>query len=401
MEGITLASDPSVKTLPTVARIWRIIAFAGLALILLLATFLIAPIAISVIWNFTSTSDRRIEKESLPSGEILENHTYYETGFRDGSRHNQLYLTNPKTGGSELVGDLEYEAAPNAPPSLFAEFRGPREIVSGDEKVLIIGPYVCKRWNLKGGPLWYVASFKRAWGGAVEYLLSFDKSAHAMTVDREPGEGPDWHLRYQIESLDLANNILTLKRVPWDAGVDTAEYRDGYPDYLVYSSIGYHGQSGFKFPWTFDLTRTRIKNGVHWEKPMPFKMALDFSVIAFPVKPGEAPRPLLTRDAMMAVSGATEIGSATLELSDQELRSVECRYPVCGDREAVEKIEAMYGNACLQPNRFQIVWEPRNPAAWPISGMDLNEWVEVGEGACKGKRTAEYIRLRRIDPELP
>jgi len=93
-------------------------------------------------------TDERVESVQLPSGETLENQTYYESSFRGGERFNKLFLKDPANGISELVGNLNYEQ--NA--SLFSRFPHPQEFTRGNEKVLIIGSFVCKRWNFKKGP---------------------------------------------------------------------------------------------------------------------------------------------------------------------------------------------------------------------------------------------------------
>ena len=42
-------------------------------------------------------TDERIESFKLPSGEILENHTYYDNGgWPSGARINELYPENPE-----------------------------------------------------------------------------------------------------------------------------------------------------------------------------------------------------------------------------------------------------------------------------------------------------------------
>lgn len=44
--------------------------------------------------------------------------------------------------------------------------------------------------------------------------------------------------------------------------------------------------------------------------------------------------------------------------------------------------------------------KPRNPAAWQsASGLNLNEWVLVGEDGFGGNLfRAEFIRLRKTEP---
>jgi hypothetical protein len=67
----------------------------------------------------------------------------------------------------------------------------------------------------------------------------------------------------------LENNVLTVKRVPWNAQTDPPKFRD-FPNYLVFSAVNYNGKSRCEFPWEFDEARTRAKNGPRWEKPVPF-----------------------------------------------------------------------------------------------------------------------------------
>ncbi len=342
-------------------------------------------------------TDERIESVKLPSGEILENHTYYESGFQEGERYNKLFLKNPANGNSELVGDVNYEAGKET-PSLFSKFPHPQEFIRANVKVLVIGSIVCERVNLKKEPFWSVASFDSAEGipGAAEYLESFlkpgDRSQNEM-----PGEGPAWHLHYVFDNLDLENNVLTVKRIPWNKDIDFPEYRD-YPDYLIYSAVGYNGRPGYGFPWKFDEARTRAKNGSQWEKSMPFKMALDYSIITYQAAAGFMPHEE-NRATALAHAGAKEIATTTLELSDKELRSAECKYAILTNTIS-DKLEAMYGFACVESNRFYIAWEPNNPAAWQTgSTLNLNEWSLVGEDGFEGNNfRSEYIRLRKIEP---
>jgi len=333
-------------------------------------------------------TDQRVESVSLPSGEMLENHTYYESGFRGGERYNKLFLKNPANGNSELVGNLDYEQN----ISLFSRFPHPQEFVRGNEKVLVIGSIVCKRWDWKKGPYWYIASFDSDEGfmGASKYLQSFLKPNELR--GSSVNEGPDGSVHFICDNLDLENNVLTVKKADGD-------YGNEYPDYLVYSAVGYNGGSGYEFTWKFDEARTRAKNGQRWINPMPFRITLDFSVITFPIKPGFFPYND-NRDRELARAGATEIGKAAMELSDVELRRAECTYAYRNNTNFVDKIDAIYGHACLETNRFYIVWEPRNPETLrPVAELDLNEWKEVDESVFEGNIfREEYIRLRKIEP---
>lgn len=346
-------------------------------------------------WFGCAKPQEKVESVSLPSGEVLENHTHCESGWPGGVRINELFLKNPATGASERVdanGDLDYPYG----PSLLERFPHPQEIMRGDEKVLIIGPYVCKWWIWEKRPYWYIARFDMAAGDAKEYLRSFFKPANPALYS-SPGSGPECFLHYQIESLNLENNVLTVKRVPWNAQVEPPEFRD-FPDYLVYSAIGYNGRSGYKLPWKFDEARTRAKNGPRWEKPMPSRMALDYSVITFPAKAGFMPHGE-KRDVALTHAGAREIAATSLELSDQEVRGAECKYVILTNA-VTDKIEAMYGYACAETNHFYIVWEPRNPQAWHSAAtLNLDEWALVGEDWFgRNILRDEYIRLRKIEP---
>lgn len=379
--------------------LWQRILISSVpALALSFLTRLAAAAVISTFLFGESKSDQRVESVSLPSGEVLENHTYYETGFHEGERFNKLSLKNPVTGKSELVGNMDYEAGMEA-PSLFSKCPHPQEFQRGDEKVLVISPYVCKRWNWKKEPYWYIERFDTAARNAADYLRSFVKPANSAWFSGS-GSGPADYLHYQIENLDLENNVLTVKRIPWDAQVDFPESRD-FPDYLVFSAYGYNGQSDYMSTWEFDEARTRAKNGARWEKPMAFRMALDYSVITFPAKAGFRPHGE-KRDVALAHDGAKEIAATSLELSDKEVRSAECKYTVFTNT-IPDKIEAMYGYASAETNRFFIVWEPRNPASWQTSVssamLNLDEWTLISEDWFgRNILREEYVRLRKIEP---
>jgi hypothetical protein len=349
-------------------------------------------------WFGCAKTEEKVEAVTLPSGEILENHTYCdEGGWPSGARINELFLKNPATGASERIdahGNLDdvYGSA------LLEKYPHPQEIVRGDEKVLIIGPYVCKRRMWKTGPEWYIASFGGANRDSAKYLRLFVKTNSAFFSSPYPG--PAEYLHYQVENLDLENNVLTIKRVPWNVQTELPELRD-FPDYLVYSAHGYNGQSDYMSQWEFDEARTRAKNGPRWEKPMPFRMALDYSVIAFPAKAGFKPHGE-KRDVALTHDGAKEIAATSLELSDQEVRSAEGKYTVFTNSIS-DKIEAMYGYACAETNRFYIVWEPRNPASWQTSVssamLNLDEWTLISEDWFgRNILREEFVRLRKIEP---
>ena len=342
-------------------------------------------------------TDEKVESVTLPSGEVLENHTYSDNGgWPSGARINELFLKNPATGVSERVdahGNLDDVYG----PSLLGRFPHPQEIVRGDEKALLIGPYVCKRWLWKSGPEWYVARFDMAADNAAKYLKSFFKPANPALYS---SSGPAEFLHYQIESLDLENNVLTVKRVPRNAQMDAPEFRD-FPDYLIYRASGHNGQSGYQFPWKFDEARTRAKNGPRWEKPMPFRMALDYSVITFAAKAGFSPHGE-KREVALAHPGAREIAALSLELSDQEVRGAQSKYTVFTNAIA-DKIEAIYGYAGAETNRFYIFWEPRNPESWQTSVssamLNLDEWTLINEDWFgRNILREEYIRLRKLEP---
>jgi len=387
----------------------RILISSGLAAPFILMTLLVIYLGGTAV--LIKKDDRRVETVTLPSGEVLENHTYLEEGWGD-ERYNALFLKSPATGAFERIDDpfgyWNYEASPRD-PSLLQRYPDPQEFVRGDEKVLLIGPFVCKRRVQRKKPSWDMFSFDMARWEAADYVRSFWKPADPAQASRMasrnlfPGEGPEASLHYQFDSLDLGNNILTVKRVrpsrqePGPGSAQTRGSSDEFPDYLVYSACDYHGAPAYDFPWEFDLARTRAKNGPRWIKPMPFRMALDYSVITFRGTPGA---PAAEKHAIaVGRPGAQEIATATLELSNQELRATECRFTVCGTNRIVEKFKAMYGYADVQTNHFNIIWQPHVAGAFPVSSLNLGEWAIVGEmnfGANCG--CDEFIRLRRIEP---
>jgi hypothetical protein len=218
----------------------RLFISTGIALPTVFLTYYCVTALLTAAVDFASTSDKRTESVTLPSGEVLENHTYYESGFLDGERYNKLFLKNPAKSTSELVGDLNYEAGPDT-PSLFAQSPHPQEFIYGDEKVLVVGSYICKRWKFNNGPYWYITPIG-ADADALAYMQSFLPTNDIPSYQRGPGSGEEGEVQFVFDNLDLTNNILTIKK-------QTSEWKqwDAFPRYLVYSSVGYHGGSGYEF----------------------------------------------------------------------------------------------------------------------------------------------------------
>jgi hypothetical protein len=169
------------------SRWQRILISSVPALVLMLLTGWMALRAVNAIFFGKSVSDQRMESVTLPSGEVLENHTYCDDGgWPSGSRINQLFLKNPATGTSERIdahGDLDYSYG----PSLLELYPHPQEIVRGDEKVLIIGSFVCKRCVWKTGPEWDIASFGGAWKREGISSVIRQNEFHIFTVFRLRG----------------------------------------------------------------------------------------------------------------------------------------------------------------------------------------------------------------------
>jgi hypothetical protein len=212
--------------------------------------------------DFASTSDKRTESVTLPSGEVLVNHTYYESGWDGGDRFNKLFLKNPAKRTSEYVGDLHYDDAEANTPSLFAQFPHPQEFTYRNKKVLVIGPYLCKRINSPKAPYWDITTIN--WENEKLGLLDNDARAYLKsflpTNDITSNQGS---VRFDFDSLDLTNNILTLKKQMPKAG----ENWDEFPPYLVFSALGYNHDSIYTFPSKFDIARTKAKNAPLWNKP--------------------------------------------------------------------------------------------------------------------------------------
>ena len=224
---------------------------------------------LAAAFDFVSTSDKRTESVTLPSGEVLENHTYYESGWDGGDRFNKLFLKNPAQRTSELVGDLNYAAGSNT-PSLFAQSPHPQEFTYRNKKVLVIGSYLCKRINSPKAPYWDITTIN--WENGKLGLLDNDARAYLKsflpTNDIATNQSPfeislEERVRFDFDSLDLTNNVLTIKRQVPKAG----ENWDEFPPYLVYSALGWNADSIYTFPSKFDIARTKAKNGPLWNKP--------------------------------------------------------------------------------------------------------------------------------------
>ena len=212
--------------------------------------------------DFGSTSDKRTESVTLPSGEVLENHTYYEDGWDGGDRFNKLFLKNPAQRTSEFIRDLHYDNVDSNTPSLFAQFPHPQEFTYRNKKVLVIGSYLCERVNAPKPPYWYISTMY-ADEDARAYLKSF-LPTNAIPTNQSPFEiSFERRVRFDFDSLDLTNNILTLKKQMPKAG----ENWDEFPPYLVFSALDWNTNSIYTFPTRFDLARTKAKNGLLWNKP--------------------------------------------------------------------------------------------------------------------------------------
>jgi hypothetical protein len=221
------------------------------------------------IFAITSKSDRRTESVTLSSGEVLENHTYYESGWGGGDRYNKLFLKNPAKRTSELVGDLNYGAESNT-PSLFAQSPHPQEFTYRNKKILVIGPYLCKRINFPKAPYWDITTINWENGklglldnNARAYLKSF-LPTNDIPSNQSPYEiGLEGRVRFVFDNLNLTNNILTVKKQKTKEG----ENWDEFPPYLVFSALGRNDNSIYTFPSKFDIARTKAKNGPLWNKP--------------------------------------------------------------------------------------------------------------------------------------
>jgi hypothetical protein len=221
-------------------------------------------------------ADEQVESVMLSSGEILENHTHCESGWPSGVRLNQLFLKNPATGTSERVdsnGNLDY----GYDDSLLVKFPHPQEFIYGDEKVLVVGSYLCQRLKFNNVPYWNIMSIVPV-AEAETYLKSFLPTNNVFY--KSPAEmGLQGSVPFVFDSLDLTNNVLTLrKQIP--KGFDnwqqfqhikklTHDFSlwDEFPPYLVYSAIDFKGGSTYQFPLKFDIARTKAKNGSLWDKP--------------------------------------------------------------------------------------------------------------------------------------
>ena len=225
-------------------------------------------------------SNERIESVKLPSGEVLENHTYLKSGW-GSDRYNTLFLKNPATGASEQINDrygyLNYEAGPND-PSLLQRYPLPHEFIYGNVKVLVIGSYLCERIKFHNVPDWNITSIVPE-GEAEDYLKTFLPTNNIFYKSRDE-MGLQGSVPFLLDSLDLTNKILTLKKQIPKGNEDWLHSQhskkrfhdpiwDEFPPYLVYSAIDFKGGAIHQFPLKFDIARTKAKNGPLWDNTMP------------------------------------------------------------------------------------------------------------------------------------
>lgn len=259
------------------ARWQRVLISSVPALGLLFLTCWAAVAVMSAV--LSGKSDQRVESVTLPSGEILENHTYCDNGgWPGGIRINQLFLKNPATGASERIdahGNLDYDYG----PSLLQRYPHPQEFIYGDEKVLVIGSYLCQRIIFNHVPSWKI-TFLDLDTEAQAYLKSFLPTNDIMSKSQNDIGWVFNNVPFLCDSLDLTNNILILKKQMPKGFDNWQQFQqakklfpfslwDEFPHYLIYSSLGFNDDWLHRFPLKFDLTRTKAKNGPLWDNSAP------------------------------------------------------------------------------------------------------------------------------------
>jgi hypothetical protein len=333
----------------------------------------VAAITLGFMFHDEKT-DQRMESVALPSGDVLENETYFVSSFRSSERYNRLYLKS-RNGARELIKDFNYEAK----ESLLQQHPRPLELIRGNEKVLVLGRYILRRWIFRGSVEWDFMPSSVGSFAAEAYLKSFNKT-NSTPFDEEGRS-----VRFDFDDLDFEHNVLTLRKTHQDP-------RFQFPEYLVFSAIEY------KFPWEFDLARTREKNGPRWATPMPGKLMLDYSIIAFPnvdLRNVHIPE---ERTAILAKTGAREIFSKTLELSATNWADFKWSYTLPNGTQTGEEPEAIYGFENWRPGCFNILWRiPHSTVPWGNpSLLCLDDWLNITAAGFEGNISAlEFVRLRR------
>ena len=331
---------------------------------------------IGALVDYSSKTDKRTELATFPSGEVLENQTYYVSGWDGGDRYNRLCLIGTN-GGREPVKEIViYEAK----QSLLQQYPKPLEFIHGSEKVLVLGQYILMRSIFRNGAVQW--DFMPSSSGSITasaYIQSFNK------INCTPFFEEGRSVRFDFDDLDLEHNVLTLRKTQQEPGFQ-------FPEYLVFSAIEY------QFPWEFDLARTRDKNGPRWTRPVPGKLVLDYSIIALPnldLKNVHIPE---ERATVLAKPGATEIFSKTLELSDTNWADFKWSYTLPTGTKTGQEPEAIYGFASPQPVYFNILWRiPHSTVPWGNKSLlRVDDWMNLTAGQFEGNiSTLEFVRLRR------
>jgi len=351
----------------------RVLVSAVMALPCLAICFLELYV-VALIFPSPQKTDKRTESVTFPSGDVLENETYYSSDWMGGERYNRLCLKSAN-GARELVSEINYEEG----PSLFQQSPRPLEFIHGNEKVLAIGQYAFWSWNSKNGSRQW-CSIPSSGGGlaAWNYLRSFTKT------NDPPYSYEGWNAEFDFDDPGFEHHFLTLRKTRQDE-------RFQFPDYLIFSA------SGTNFPWEFDLERTKAKNGPRWNRPMPGRLALDCSIITIPNVNVEDVEDSEERATLLARPGAKEVFTETRELSDTNWADFQCSFTWPNGIKDSQEQDVIYGFDDLRPGYHYIFWRiPHSSIPWiNPSLLRLDEWMNLDAGGFEGGPCElEFVRLR-------
>jgi len=324
-------------------------------------------------------TEKATETISLPSGEVLTNEFFLSLG-RDSVRHNKLFFQQTASSPRELLGESIEEDA--APLSLHAT--KPFIQRSQDRTALMIGSHVFQRWLRKDGPYWYHLTTNPDPAASVFLRVFLPPGDFRISRSSPIGirgwfDVPKPEVPYRFDHMDLDQNVLVTRRNSSDAA---------FPEFLVY------GARQYGFTLNFDIERTRFAN--HIQPPPDAGILIDLSVVTYPgdLKLGKS------REAALALPGATEIHKQTQPLSSNTWTTAECSFTIPTGTVINERFDALLGFRDPLPDYLSVFWR-RHPILWDDwHFIRAGDWIRAEASGFKGGTCRiVFFRVRLPEPK--
>ena len=324
-----------------------------------------------------SKSDKQTTTHSFPTGEIVSNDSYLESGFRDLCRHNLFYFQRDSSAPREKLSD-----------DILA-FTGNRDVIPindaklfryQDHLALVIDPYLFIQLipNPPNTPAWRQNSIMPDEAG-IQYLRSFCQPKDArLEIPRQWAGG-------------FAAGVAAFERFPqyhFDHFSD-----DGKTMFVVRpaNDAPFPPTVAFKYlpygDWVFDLDATRTANGT--PPPADSGLVIDIFVVTS-TAPHYFP-PNFNYGTALSLLGASKVFSETVPLSSTEWTTFECSVI---NPPGIKMVGVKFAYWDGLPGYLSLCWQGIAGSGCRMTRLDT--WQSPFEGMeSKDIEKAIYFRVRK------